>query len=189
MWVVAPGCSVAPVRNPVLSVVAPGGSVAPFFLRFPRCPRSLLLVAASMLLPVVPLLRGSVGLWAAAPVCSVDPVGAPLLSIVALGCPVAPLLLWFLRCSLLWLPVVPLFRRSRVLLPSVPLLLRVPRCSRLFSPVVAPPLLLWAVVPLLPVVGPGCILRCSRYEQRKKTAAQKTEKKQKKNRKKTEKPP
>ena len=114
MWVVAPGCPVAPVRAPVLSVVAPGGSVAPFFLRFLPCPRSLLLVAASMLLPVVPLFRGSVGLWAAAPVCSVDPVGAPSLSIVALGLP---------RCSFapvvfLLLPVVasgfPLFRRSRV---------------------------------------------------------------------------
>merc|ERR1712121_139967 len=104
-------------------------------------------------------------------------------SIVALGCPVAPFLLWFLRCSLSWLPVVPLFRRSRVLLPSVPLLLRVPRCSRLFPPVVAPPLLLWAVVPLLLVVGLGCIFRCSRYEQQKET----THKNRKKNRKKTEK--
>merc|ERR1712131_82902 len=109
--------------------------------------------------------------------------GAPSLCIIALGCPVAPLLLWFLRFSLLRLPVVPLFRRSRVLFPSVPLLLRVPRCSRLLPPAVAPPLLLWSVVPLLPVVGPGCILRCSRYEQQKKRRAKKTEKKQKKNRK------
>ena len=117
MWVVAPGCSVAPVGAPSLSVDASGGSVAPLFLRFPRCPRLLLLVAASLLLPFVPFvpsLRGSMGLWAAAPVCSVDPVGAPSLSIVALGLP---------RCSFapvvfLLLPVVasgfPLFRRSRV---------------------------------------------------------------------------
>ena len=125
MWVVASGCFVAPVRAPLLSVVAPGSSVAPFFLRFPRCPRSLLLVAASLLPPLV---RGSMGLWAAAPVCSVDPVGAPSLPTVAIGLP---------RCSLSCLPVVPLFRRSRVLFPSVPLLLLVPRCSRLLPPVVA----------------------------------------------------
>ena len=61
MWVAAPGCSVSPVRAPLLSVVAPGGSAAPFFLRFPRCPGSLLLVAASLLLPVAPGVCGLVG--------------------------------------------------------------------------------------------------------------------------------
>ena len=163
---------------PLLSVVAPGGSVAPFFLRFPRCPRLLLLVAASPLLPVVPLLRG---LW----VCG-------------LLHPYVPLILWVLRCFRLWLRAVPLlrcpcgfsvargcgsrlFRCYRALLPVVPLLLWVLRRSRLLLLVVAPPLLLWVVAPLIPVVVPGCILLCSqtnnKKKQKKKRRAKKTGKK------------
>ena len=138
MWFVAPGCSVAPVRAPLLSVVAPGGSVAPFFLRFPRRPRSLLLVAASLLLPCVPfvpLLRGSMGLWAAAPMCSVEPVGAPWLSIVALGLPRC----FFAPVVSLLLPVVASGCSAVPSLPGV-----VPVRS------VAP-----AGAPLLPAVAPG----------------------------------
>ena len=92
MWLVAPGCSVAPVGAPLLLVVAPGGSVAPLFMRFPRCPRLLLLVAASPSYPVVPLLRG---LW----VCGL------LLRHV-------PLILRVLRCFRLLLPAVPSIRCS-----------------------------------------------------------------------------
>ena len=97
--------------------------------------------------------------------------------------PYVPLGLWVLRCSRLSLPVAPLLRfyfgfsvilscgsrllrRSRALLPVALLLLWVLRRSRLLLrrsrlllPAVGPLLLPWVVSSLLPVVGPGCILR------------------------------
>ena len=110
-----------------------------------------------------------VGLWVAAPACSLDPAGAPLLSVVAPCCPFDPLLLWFPRCSRLWLRVIPL-------LPAVPLYLWVLRSSRFLllhrSCVLVPrrPRL------MVPVVS-SVALRQTKKQ--KKTSDEKTEKKQK----------
>ena len=124
-----------------------------------------------------------VGLWVAAPVCSVDPVGAPLLSVVAPCCSFAPLPLWFLRCPRLWLPVVPLLTGVA------------PGCS--VAPVGAPSLPVVAFgccSPIAPVgccsVDPGC---CPRLhppllpdKQQKKTEKKTTGKENRKKRLRTE---
>ena len=109
---VAPGCSVAPVGDPLPSVVAPGGSVASWLLRFLRCPWLLVRLADSPLPPAVPLIRwlrlcwfagkcsrmfrwacgcsGAPGCRSLLLLCSVSPSVSPLSSVVAPGCSVAP---------------------------------------------------------------------------------------------------